>query len=91
MYRFIYHKEYKLLKKYTRVIDTLVINFYLVSISYCFLGDTFKYTKKTLRTDYNEKNIPDNDLYRINMMVKSLGYEILSQNWEIMTTHEDVK
>ena len=78
-------KEYKILKKYTRVIDSIEIKFYIVKVSYYFFGSLFCYSIKKLKIGFNEKLIPEEDYYRISMKAKAMGFEILSQNWELMT------
>lgn len=89
MLRFIYHKEYKILKKITRVVETMVVNFYIVNVTYCFFGNTIRYNLKKLKTDYDIKKVPSEDQYRITMAIKSIGYLILSQEWKLMIRHTD--
>ena len=88
MFKRIYRKEYKILKKYTRVIDTVEIKFYIVKVSYHFFGSLFCYSIKKLKMGFNEKLIPEEDYYRISMKAKAIGFEILSQNWKLMIKNE---
>ena len=48
MFKRIYRKEYKILKKYTRVIDSIEIKFYIVKVSYHLFGSMFCYSIKKL-------------------------------------------
>ena len=81
----LYEKTSTILKKDIRVIDTQVINFYIVNTKYKFLF--LEFSSKQLRSDYDPKKVDEKDQYKITMAVKSAAYNILSNNAKLMTNH----
>ena len=81
----LYKKTSTILKKDIRVIDSQVINFYIVDTKYKILF--FEYSSKHLRSDYDPTKVDEKDEYRVTMAVKSAAYNILSNNAKLMITH----
>lgn len=81
----LYEKTSTILTKDVRVIGNQVINFYIVKTKYKFLF--FEFSSKQLRSDYDPKKVDQKDQYKITMAVKSAGYNILSNNAELMTNY----
>ena len=85
---FLYNKKLKILHQSTRVIETEVVNFYIVKKTSSYLGGLIEFNSNELRSDYNSKNVPDDLQYKIEMGVKAAGYSILQANWKLMLDHE---
>ena len=86
---FLFNIDKKILRKDTRVIETEVVNFYIVKNTYNILGGFIKFTSKCLRVDYNPSNIPIEKRYKIDMGVQAAGYAMLSNNSDLMTSIKD--
>ena len=82
-----YKKTSTILKHDIRVIDTQVVNFYIVHTNYKILF--FEFNSKQLRSDYDPKKVDEKDEYRVTMAVKSMAYNILSNNAKLMINHEN--
>ena len=86
---FIYSTDLEVLRKFTRVIDTTVVVFYLVKKTYKFFGGLFKYTSKTMKISYDMKSVPEDKRYKTAMGIKAAGYNILYNESELMTAIEE--
>ena len=86
---FLYSTKYEILRKYTRVVDTAVVVFYLVKKTNKFLGGLFSYTTKTMKISYDMKSVPEELRYKVAMGIKAAGYNILYNESELMTAIED--
>lgn len=83
--RFFTH-QYKVLRKFTRVVNGYCIYFYIVRERWNWFYGLLTYQKKDLRVLYDRKKIPDEDLYMVEMAVKAFKYTILTTEHELMTS-----
>ena len=82
-----YNSEIKILKKETRVIDAYVVNFYIVKKTHKFFFGLIETTTKELRSDFDFKNVPIDEVYKYNMAVKAAAYTILAKEHKLMTNY----
>ena len=82
--RFFSH-QFKVLRKFTRVVNGYCIYFYIVRERWNFLYGFLSFQKKYLRVLYDRKKIDDDDLYMVQMAVNAFKYTILTTEHELMT------
>lgn len=85
-----YNSEIKILKKETRVVYDYVVNFYIVKKTHKFFFGLIETTTKELRSDFDSKNVPIDEVYKYNMAVKAAEYTILAKEHKLMTNHIEV-
>ena len=85
-----YNSEIKILKKETRVVYDYVVNFYIVKKTHKFFFGLIKTTTKELRSDFDSKNVPIDEVYKYNMAVKAAAYTILAKEHKLMTNYIEV-
>ena len=85
-----YNSEIKILKKETRVVYDYVVNFYIVKKTHKFFFGLIETTTKELRSDFDSKNVPIDEVYKYNMAVKAAAYTILAKEHKLMTNHIEV-
>lgn len=82
-----YNSEIKILKKETRVVYDYVVNFYIVKKTHKFFFGLIETTTKELRSDFDSKNVPIDEVYKYNMAVKAEEYTILAKEHKLMTNY----
>ena len=82
-----YNSEIKILKKETRVVYDYVVNFYIVKKTHKFFFGLIETTTKELRSDFDSKNVPIDEVYKYNMAVKAAAYTILAKEHKLMTNY----
>ena len=85
-----YNSEIKILKKETRVVYDYVVNFYIVKKTHKFFFGLIETTTKELRSDFDSKNVPIDEVYKYNMAVKAAAYTILAKEHKLMTNYIEV-
>lgn len=85
-----YSSEMKILKKETRVIDSQVVNFYIVKKTHSYFFGLIETNSKELRSDYNSKLVNDDEKYKYDMAIKAAAYTILAKEHRLMTNHVEV-
>lgn len=82
-----YNSEIKILKKETRVVYDYVVNFYIVKKTHKFFFGLIETTTKELRSDFDSKNVPIDEVYKYDMAVKAAAYTILAKEYKLMTNY----
>lgn len=82
-----YNSEIKILKKETRIIYDYVVNFYIVKKTHKFFFGLIETTTKELRSDFDSKNVPIDEVYKYDMAVKAEEYTILAKEHKLMTNY----
>jgi len=83
-------RKSEVLKQTTRVIDTVVVNFYIVKVTYKLFGGLITFSSKKLHTDYFAKNFDLNDEQsKIEWGIRAAAYQFMYQEHELMTRIEE--
>lgn len=82
-----YNSEIKILKKETRVVYDYIVNFYIIKKTHKFFFGLIETTTKELRSDFDSKNVPIDEVYKYNMAVKAAAYTILAKEHKLMTNY----
>lgn len=83
-------RKSEVLKQTTRVIDSVVVNFYIVKITYKLFGGLIVWTSKKLHTDYFADNFDLDDAQtKIEWGIRAAAYQFMYQEHELMTKIEE--
>ena len=89
---YLYRHRRLVLKRFTRVLDGAVVQLWIRRDSYRLLGGLIAYESHSLCDDMDYSKVPEENRYKVAMMLAEARYGILARNWRTMVCrHEFLK